>query len=742
LGANSGLSIGTISAAPSSGLKVGGAVTFDSSLSGTSANFSSNLSIKSSGNNGLIINSNYTPSGKYWSLGVNYNNNDGELVFIPTSTSFSDAKIIFQQNGRVGIGTLTDAGYLLDVNGTGRFSSNFYVSGGTNTNVGNGIHAYYESNYAQLQLNGATTGGSLIDFSTSGTDYKGRIVFRNATNQFEFVTDSSTGNPCLVLASTGAATFSSSVSIGGANQGYNLDVRRTSTGDAAFDTVANFYKASTHNTGLLLRLKNTIVDLAANNITGGGGPTAGMSFSVSSGGTISTALTLASTGAATFSSNVIANSYIRTLDRFYAGDGTQADPSIRFWNSATGLYAPSSETLGFVTNTTEKMRITSGGNVGIGTSSPSGGISGTEVALELSNSNVAVLALTSLAASGKKYQIYSSNDGGLYFRDNTAASQRIVITSAGNVGIGMSSPAVKLDVQNSSIDGIANVSSFSVTGNGGAGRGVGILLGAAGSSNSVQVARLVGYQELATSTAVAASFAIQVANSSAVLTERLRISSAGNVIIGTTGDAGFKLNVNGTGNFSGALSGTSATFSSTLTASKGTFNGTTSEPIRIERVVSGTTVGRYSLAISSGGNFSLYDATADADRLTIASTGAATLSNLAGTGSRAVLADANGLLSAPVSDISVKQNITTIGYGLNEILKMNPVWFDFIDEYKNYGEGRQNGNIAQEMQEIIPEAVFTTPSTGKMGINYDQMHAVYIKAIQELEARIKQLENK
>lgn len=112
------------------------------------------------------------------------------------------------------------------------------------------------------------------------------------------------------------------------------------------------------------------------------------------------------------------------------------------------------------------------------------------------------------------------------------------------------------------------------------------------------------------------------------------------------------------------------------------------------------------------------------------------LPSLAGTGSRAVLADASGSLSAPVSDISVKQNIKSIGYGLNEILKMNPVWFDYIDEYKNYGEARQNGNIAQEMKKIIPEAVFITPSTGKMGINYDQLHAVYIKAIQELNEKL------
>jgi hypothetical protein len=118
------------------------------------------------------------------------------------------------------------------------------------------------------------------------------------------------------------------------------------------------------------------------------------------------------------------------------------------------------------------------------------------------------------------------------------------------------------------------------------------------------------------------------------------------------------------------------------------------------------------------------------------------LQSLTGSGSRAVLADASGNLSAPVSDISVKENIKTIGYGLNEILKMNPVWFDFIDEYKNYGQGRQNGNIAQDMETIIPEAVFITPSTGKMGINYDQLHAVYIKAIQELKAELDELKNK
>jgi len=201
-----------------------------------------------------------------------------------------------------------------------------------------------------------------------------------------------------------------------------------------------------------------------------------------------------------------------------------------------------------------------------------------------------------------------------------------------------------------------------------------------------------------------------------------------NVLIGTTTDAGYKLDVNGTGRFAGSVDITGTGDVLTLRKASNVpgiaFIGTGSNKSLIE--------GGDSLNFYTGG----------ASRFTIASTGAATFTNLAGSGSRAVLADANGLLSAPVSDISVKQNIKSIGYGLNEIAKMNPVWFDFVDDYINFGEGRQNGNIAQEMQTIIPEAVFTTPSTGKMGINYEQLHAVYIKAIQELNNRIIKLENK
>jgi hypothetical protein len=82
-------------------------------------------------------------------------------------------------------------------------------------------------------------------------------------------------------------------------------------------------------------------------------------------------------------------------------------------------------------------------------------------------------------------------------------------------------------------------------------------------------------------------------------------------------------------------------------------------------------------------------------------------------------------------------------------MQLNAIQFEFIEGYKNYGEGLQIGAIAQEVEKLIPEAVFETPSTGLKGIDYNQFHGIYIKAIQDqqkiiesLIKRIELLENK
>jgi hypothetical protein len=54
------------------------------------------------------------------------------------------------------------------------------------------------------------------------------------------------------------------------------------------------------------------------------------------------------------------------------GNGTATNPAFTFTgDDNTGIFRPAADALGLVTNGSEKVRITSGGNVGIGVSSPS-----------------------------------------------------------------------------------------------------------------------------------------------------------------------------------------------------------------------------------------------------------------------------------------------------------------------------------------------------------------------------------
>jgi len=179
----------------------------------------------------------------------------------------------------------------------------------------------------------------------------------------------------------------------------------------------------------------------------------------------------------------------------------------------------------------------------------------------------------------------------------------------------------------------------------------------------------------------------------------------------------------------------------------GTTSGNTGADLQFYTKVDGGNISE-KMRLTNGGNL-LINSTTDDTVNKLQVTGSAKITSLAGTGSRAVLADSTGALSAPVSDISVKENIEPLKYGLDTIMKLNAVQFEFIDGYKNYGEGLQIGTIAQEVEQIIPEAVFKTLSTGLKGIDYNQLNGIYIKAIQDqqkiiesLIKRIELLENK
>jgi hypothetical protein len=87
------------------------------------------------------------------------------------------------------------------------------------------------------------------------------------------------------------------------------------------------------------------------------------------------------------------------------------------------------------------------------------------------------------------------------------------------------------------------------------------------------------------------------------------------------------------------------------------------------------------------------------------------------------------------SDISIKKDIKDIEYGLDTVVKLKPRSYKMKED-----DLEQIGFIAQEVEEFIPELV-STSEKGMKGLSYGQLTAVLTKAIQELSAKVTELEN-
>jgi hypothetical protein len=169
--------------------------------------------------------------------------NNKQLIFGRTATN---AKIIAvtqgigyvplclqPDGGNVLIGTTTDAGYKLDVNGTGRFSSDLTIGGSANTQSSlslTRLKGY--SNYYDVSNRYGDYGKLIFNADSSWTSAARRWLITNAVNNTTFAiirsvdstTDPSLGNAGAVTSGTvdfqisnaGAATFSSRLMVNGA----------------------------------------------------------------------------------------------------------------------------------------------------------------------------------------------------------------------------------------------------------------------------------------------------------------------------------------------------------------------------------------------------------------------------------------------------------------------------------------------------------------------------------------------
>ena len=88
------------------------------------------------------------------------------------------------------------------------------------------------------------------------------------------------------------------------------------------------------------------------------------------------------------------------------------------------------------------------------------------------------------------------------------------------------------------------------------------------------------------------------------------------------------------------------------------------------------------------------------------------------------------------SDQRLKDNIKPIPNALDKVLSISGNTFDWNE--KSGKEGTEAGVIAQEIMEVLPEAV-TTRDNGYLAVHYEKLVPLLIEAIKELKAEINEL---
>jgi hypothetical protein len=199
--------------------------------------------------------------------------------------------------------------------------------------------------------------------------------------------------------------------------------------------------------------------------------------------------------------------------------GTVSAPAITTTGDTnTGIFFPAADTIAFAEGGAEAMRISSSANVGIGTSTPTDRLN----VGAFSGSNNLTIGSGTTGAGGvyfgdgtgsdrfRGYVAYQHSSD--YMEIGTTGTERMRITSAGNVGIGTSTPAEKLHVN-------------SGTGN------VPLLLE---STDGVVLAQFKDDSSTTFNAVGAQGNALVFYND----TERMRITSDGEVLVGGTTELG------------------------------------------------------------------------------------------------------------------------------------------------------------------------------------------------------------
>lgn len=391
--------------------------------------------------------------------------------------------------------------------------------------------------------------------------------------------------------------------------------------------------------------------------------------------------------------------------------------------------------LGFATNGLERMRVTSAGDVGIGTSSPTGKL---DVRGNFNNIWTTGVASTTLigavAGISNGYEISKDTSDNIthYWRkgDNSVS---MILTSAGSVGIGTSSPSSRLHVAGGSM----------------------YITGSGTYTEPAAVAGVFAFDSTNGDLNISArsnggnTFMRFFTSSGGTGSEQMRVTAAGNVGIGTASPAqkfvvsdaganGFEIDAS-TGILQTYNRGTSAYTDMRLySLNHRIFTGSTpTEKVRID----------------SSGNLLVGDTTGDFRLLAKRSTAGTVMGlwNTAENGTQVIFHNTAG---SGVGSITVTASATAYNTSSDERLKHDivnaPEASSLIDAIKvrsfkwNADNSEQRyGFVAQELLTVAPEAVSVPADPDDMmGVDYSKLVPMLVKEIQSLRARVAQLEGK